>query len=72
VREGEPIPDEDVEAAETEPTPPHQHDREATGSGSLAQHLRRDHDLDTPEGMSDGTLEGLHDRFHSRRHAADE
>lgn len=50
----------------------HDHDAVALTEDSLGDHLRSDHRVDAPTGLSLSTLQGMHDRFHGEAHAIDE
>ncbi len=39
---------------------------------SLWDHLAYDHATAVPQGLSLGTLQGMHDRFHGEAHAVDD
>lgn len=65
------LPEEAIEVAE-EATVPHSHDGVSSADGSLVEHLRADHQLETEPAMSASTQEGLHDRLHHERDAADD
>jgi len=40
--------------------------------GTLADHLRTEHDLDADPGLSAATQEGLHDRLHGQSKSSDD
>lgn len=62
---------EDVlEAGEAAPAD-HHHDAVDTTEESLADHLISSHQVEIPNGLSTGTLQGMHDRFHGEAHAVD-
>jgi hypothetical protein len=70
MKEGVPVSEDAVENAERRSPAAHDHG-DAGAPASLSQHLRQAHDFVAPDHLSDAAIEGLHDRFHSRRHAAD-
>jgi hypothetical protein len=65
------LPEEAIEEAEgVEAT--HSHDAVSPEDGSLVEHLRAEHGLDTDVGFSRSTQEGLHDRLHHEAKAVDD
>ncbi len=64
------VPESEITAAERRPAD-HSHAGVSPHDGTLAGHLREVHRVDVPDGMSAATQEGLHDRVHAERHAAD-
>jgi hypothetical protein len=65
------LPDEEIEAAERA-APEHDHDGISGEDGTLLEHLQSCHELDAPDDLSAGTLQGLHDRLHEETDAARE
>ena len=65
------VPEAQIEAAERRPAD-HSHAGVDPAEGGLADHLRSAHGVEVPAGMSAATQEGLHDRVHAERHAADD
>ena len=65
------LPEEAIEVAE-ELSVDHSHDALGGGADSLLEHLRREHNLDTPDDLSSSTLDGVHDRLHADADAAAE
>jgi len=70
VKEHEELPEEEIEEAEERPAV-HGHGGLDDDEEALLSHLRQPHGLDTPDDLSRQTLEGLHDRLHHERDAAD-
>jgi hypothetical protein len=66
------LPEEEIEAAERAAPPEHDHDGISADDDTLLEHLQACHDLDAPEDLSGGTLQGLHDRLHEETDAASE
>lgn len=58
-----------LQAAEAAPTD-HRHDEVVITEESLADHLTSEHGVDIPGGLSAGTMQGMHDRFHGETDAA--
>lgn len=50
----------------------HDHDGVDLTAESLWDHLAYEHAVAVPDGLSPGTLQGMHDRFHGEAHAADD
>ena len=68
----EEVPEEAIEQAEGERLPPsHEHAGISAEDGTLLGHLQHEHGLDAPPTLSPATQEGLHDRVHGERKAAD-
>jgi hypothetical protein len=65
------VPEERLQRGEAQPAD-HHHDDVALAEEAMEEHLVSDHRVDVPEGLSLGTLEGMHDRFHGEAHAIDD
>jgi hypothetical protein len=64
------VPEDRLRAGEENPAEHHHGDVEITDE-SLSHHLALSHGLVTPEDLSFGALQGIHDRFHGEAHAVD-
>lgn len=60
-----------LQAGEDRPAD-HDHGGVALTEEALGEHLRHQHRMDAPTGLSLSTLQGMHDRFHGEAHAIDE
>lgn len=67
--EEEEVTEQQLQAAEAAPTD-HHHDEVVITEESLADHLISAHRVDVPAGLSTGTMQGMHDRFHGETDAA--
>jgi hypothetical protein len=65
------VSEEVLEAGESSHTD-HDHDGVEPSEDALGAHLVSDHAADIPEGLSGGTLRGVHDRFHGEAHATED
>ena len=63
------VTEEQLQAGEDAPAD-HTHDGVDMTEESLAEHLVSGHRVEIPDGLSTGTLQGMHDRFHGETHAA--
>ena len=63
------VTEAELRAGEAAPAD-HAHGDVAITEESLADHLVSEHHVDIPSGLSTGTLQGMHDRFHGETHAA--
>ena len=62
------LPDDEIEVAESRPAA---HEHGALDDEGFLAHLQSPHGLDAPDHLSRATLEGLHDRLHDERDAAE-
>lgn len=65
------VSEEVLEAGERSHTD-HDHAGVEPSEEALGAHLMSDHAVEIPEGLTEGTLRGVHDRFHGEAHATED